>query len=131
LVEQGHDPARPQPHAEPVLPRVVAVDPAEHLLLLGRCELRRTARDGLRQQRALALIGRGFGLQPAVDRRAVHAQRLHHHRRLLAFSHPPHGKQSKFLQRRVIEGAGVSLHASQAITDAAQGKNNVALLIAF
>ena len=39
-VEHSHDLARPQSHAEPVLPRVLAVDPAEHLGLLRRHELR-------------------------------------------------------------------------------------------
>ena len=67
---------------------------------------------GREAKRSLALPAPCSRFEPAVDRRSVHADRLHHGRRLFVLFDPPNGEQSKFFERYVIQCAGVSFHAS-------------------
>jgi hypothetical protein len=88
LDQRGRNLAGPQPEVQAVLPGVFAVDPAKHLRLLRGRELGGASRRRASGQRALSFASTRRSFQPAVDRRAIHPQRLHHFGRLLAFPDP-------------------------------------------
>jgi hypothetical protein len=107
----GHDGTRPQPEIEAILTRVLAIDPAKHLLFLTRRQ-RAWPPGGLAGPQGLQPDARARrGGEPFVNRRAAEAIGRDNRRRGLALSHPRDRHEADGLQRAMIQFAAVNLHA--------------------
>ena len=104
------DLARPQAKVETVLHRVLAVDPTKDLMFLSRCEAAWSSAGRLRRQCLETATTSACRLEPAIDRAAVHAETGDHITRPLAFANTLDRHLADRFQRRVIEGAAISLH---------------------
>ena len=90
----------------------MAIDPAEPLPPLARCQAARAAARLSRTQRFHAKPRLGGGLEPVVDRRAGKAVGGNDRSGGFALPNPLNRHQPNGFQRRMIETATVSSHLS-------------------
>jgi hypothetical protein len=110
LNQAGHHRAGPQPRVQAIRAWIMAIDPAEHLLLLAWCQAARAAARVPGTQRFHAKPRLGGRLDPLVDRRAGEAVRGNDRGGGFAFPYPLNRHQSNGFQRLVIKPATVSFH---------------------
>jgi hypothetical protein len=102
--------ARPQPEVKPILHRILAIDPAQHLLLLRTCELARAARAfaGAQCPNATTATAR---LSPDLVRpRAMHPKRCRNIIRMLSLGHALNRQNAHLFKRVVSQSSAVSFH---------------------
>src|SRR5262245_39353965 len=104
------DPARPEAKVEPVLHRVLAVDPTKHPMFLSRCQAARPSAGRFRRQCLETVATPAHRLEPAIDRAAVHAKTVDHSTWPFAFANTLNRHPANAFKRRVIECAAISLH---------------------
>src|SRR4029077_14656744 len=107
-----HHRSRPQPEVQTILSRVLAVDPAEHLLFLPRRQTSWASRCRPRFQRTQPDTRFGCRGKPLIDGGAVETVGCDDHRSCLALTHTLDRHQSDGLQGSVIERSSVSLHTT-------------------
>src|SRR5947209_9045115 len=108
LDQAGHHRAGPQSRVQAILTRIMAIDPAEHLLLLARCQAAWAPTRPSGTQRFQAKPRLAGGLDPFVDRRAGEAVGGDDRGGGFAFPNPLNGYQPNGFQRLMIETATVS-----------------------
>ncbi len=106
----AHNLARPQTEVEPVLPRILPIDPAKHLPLLPRGQGPWAAGRGACRERVESVATPARRREPAIDRAAVKAVAGDHVARALALAHALNGHRADGLQGAVIQCPSVSRH---------------------
>src|ERR1700733_10932001 len=112
LNQRSHHRSCPQPEVQTILSRVLAVDPAEHLLLLPRRQTPWAPRCRPRFQRTQPDTRLGCRGKPLIDGGAVEPVGCDDHRSCLALPHPLDCHQSDGLQGSVVERSSILLHTT-------------------
>ena len=107
----AHDLTRPQTKLEPVLPRILPIDPVKHLPLLSRGQGPRAAGRGTCRERVESVPTPACRREPAIDRAAVKAVAGDHLARTFALTHALNGHLPDGLQSAVIQCSSVSRHS--------------------
>lgn len=107
-----YDSARPQPKVEPVLQRVLAIDPAKHFSLLGSAQLFRAPACLARGQRTHTSAAPRRRFHPTINYASMKSVAGNHRAGPLAFANTLHRHLADFFQRPVIHFSPVSLHAA-------------------